>query len=248
MNRRCATGSWAWLVSAGLVLATAGAALGQTAAPAAGDAPAASTQVSESQRQAAMDAAWQVLVALRDYVHAARIMDDPQRRTKDLTEAGERLVSLATHRPGVAPEMLEAYVKLWPAVVARYVAGFEREALTVQARDRHMIVSVVAANPVDAQVHAEVSARLTEALREQGYDGEELARLRDIRLKRELLERGIGYPIEARINLAMRQVDGQWKAIELDIEPVRSGRVTSRTGQPDSAAGGAATQPVPVVR
>ncbi len=221
MNRWLSTGSFAWLVAAGCLLALAGSARAQVASPAT-EPTASATQAAQpagEQLKLAGDAAWAVFQTLRDYVHAAQMTDDPQQRAKALADAQKRLGEEVSLRPGGDPESLSTYVSLWPAVVARYVDGFQRDRMKVIQAGQQVMVIIVAANPDDQKVHDQLLQELTKSLQDQGHTGEDLTTLRDVRLRRELAQQGIGYPVAATIVLNMRNVNGQWKATELDLRP-----------------------------
>lgn len=213
---------------------------GRAAATAPATAP---TVVLPADREAlkpAADAAWAVLQALRDYVHAAQILNDPPRRTEEMAKAKETLNSLVGLRPGGDPDTLATYVSFWPPVVARYVDGFQPDRLHVLPGDQQVQVIVVAANPEDKRIHDELFEQITQRLQGQGYAEESLVSRRQIDLVRELAQKGIGYPIEATFILTMRQFNGQWKATELDLQPPR---VPAAGTQPVRSTPGAALKP-----
>lgn len=223
---------FAWLVAMVLLLALAGIARAQVAG-ATMPATTQATQAANEQLKPAADAAWAVLQALRDYVHAAQILDNPQQRAESLAKARKNLMDLATLRPGGDPETLETYVLMWPVVVAHYVDGFQRDKMTLMQADQHVLVMAVAAKPDDQQKYDELFQQITKDLQSQGFNGDSLASLRQVRLTRDLAQKGIGLPVTAVVQLVMQNVNGQWKASELDLRPPR--------GQP------AASQPVRVV-
>lgn len=169
----------------------------------------------------AADAAWAVLQALRDYVHAAQILDNPERRGEALAKARTTLTGLIGLRPGGDPETLPTYVSFWPPIVARYVDGFQRDKLQVVPGNQQLQVIAVAARPEDKRIHDELLEQITKRLQDQRYTGQNLASRLHIDLTRELAQRGIGYPIHATIVLTMRRFNGQWKATELDLQPPR---------------------------
>lgn len=233
--------SFAWLVAGLLLLAPAGLASVQVVASAAAATMPAATQlaqVADDQLKPAADAAWAVLQALRDYVHASQTLDDPKRRAEGLAKARREILSLISMRPEADGE-LPTYVSLWPAVIARYVDGFERERMTLVAADQQVIVMAEAANPQDKETHDRLYRELTAGLQEQGYSGENLESIRSVRLRRELAQRGIGYPVGATVLITMRKIDGRWKADRLDLRPPH---LPAPGSQP---AGGPATVTLP---
>jgi hypothetical protein len=221
VSLRYSKGLFVWLAAAGLLAARAGLAQAQVVAstrPATVPAATQPAQPGNDQLEPAADAAWAVLQALQDYVHASQILDDPQKRAEGLAKARRELLSLVTIRPE-SDEQLPTYVAMWPAVVARYVDGFQRDRMTLMQADQQVLVMAVAANPQDKETYDQLYRELTASLQAQGYSGESLASLRSVRLKRELAQRGIGYPVTATILITLRKVDGQWKASGLDLRP-----------------------------
>ena len=249
MSQQFTIRSFAWLGAATLLLASAGVARAQDAAPAA-TAPAAASASAASAGQeslkAAADAAWAVLQALRDYVHASQILDDPQQRGQALAKARSTLTSLVGLRPGGDPETLSTYLLLWPPVVARYVDGFKRDKLQVVPVDLQQAkVIAVAANPEDRRVYDQMFREITKSLQDQGYGGQDVESRRKIVLTRELAQRGIALPVTATVVMTMRKVKDpqgkvQWKATELDLPPPRVPGVGS---QPSRGAASAAPPP-----
>jgi hypothetical protein len=194
------------------------------------------TQVAQDRLKPAADAAWALLETMRDYVHASQIVDNPRERAGALAAAKHRLMGLVTLRPGGDSETLSTYVQMWPAVVARYVDGFDRNKMTLMQADRHIVVMALAANPHDQQVYDQILQQIDKDLEEEGLRGEALATRRQVRLIRELAQQGIGYPVSGVVQIILQNVNGQWKASELDLRPPR---VPSVTSQPAAVVGGA---------
>jgi hypothetical protein len=222
---------FAWLGAATLLLVSAGGAWAQDAAAAASSpavASASAPSAGQEPLKPVLDAAWAVLQALRDYVHASQTRGDPPQRGEALAKASRTLTSLVGLRPGGDPETLPTYMSLWPAVIARYVDGFQRDKLIVMPVDPQEVrVIAVAANPEDRQDYDRLFRETTKTLADQGVTGQDLESRRKVVLTRELAKLGIGYPIQATIILTMRKIKDpqgkvQWKATELDLQPPRS--------------------------
>jgi hypothetical protein len=128
-----------------------------------------------------LDAAWAVLQALRDYVHASQTLGDPPKRGEALAKASRTLTSLVGLRPGGDLETLPTYMSLWPAVIARYVDGFQRDKLIVMPVDPQEVrVIAVAANPKDRRVYDQIFQETTKTLQDQGAAGQDLESRRKI--------------------------------------------------------------------
>ncbi len=220
MNQWFATKPFAWLAASAL-LAPLVPAVAQSGEPAPATAPAVTLHglAPATQDQAPAEAAWAVLQALRDYVHASQTLEDPQARTEGMTKARRQLMGLVVAPAEMEQDVLPTYVMLWPAVVAHYVDGFDRSRLTVLRADSQTIVTAVAANPHDQEVYDRLLQEITKGLQDQGYSGPDLAARRQTLLVRELARRGIGYPVAATVILTMQNVKGQWKAAKLDLRP-----------------------------
>jgi hypothetical protein len=230
VSQRFTIRSFAWLGAATLLLLFVGVSRAEDATPAATSpaaAPASAPSAGQEPFKPAVDAAWAVLQALRDYVHASQTPDAPQQRGESLAKASRALTSQVGLRPGGDEETLPAYVSLWPAVIARYVDGFERDKLIAMPVDAQEIrVIAVAANPNDRRVYDQLFQETTKTLQGQGATGQDLDSRRKILLTRDLARQGIAMPVTATVILTMRKVKDQqgklqWKATELDMQPPR---------------------------
>lgn len=222
MNQWFAIRSLTWLAGAALLLVPLVPAAAQAGTDAPATAPAMTLRMpaAASQDEGPSEAAWAVLQALRDYVHAAQILDDPQKRERDLARAQREFMDLVVAPPDMDKEVrLRDYVLLWPAVVAHYVDGFERNHMSVLRAESQTLVTAVAIDPKDQAAYDQVFREITKELQEQGYSGQDLAARRQTLLIRKLARQGVGYPVAATVILTMQTVKDQWKVAKLDLRP-----------------------------
>lgn len=234
-----------------VAIAAMPAAWAQEAAP---DAPATApvaTQVAPAtQSSAAADAAWADLQLLREYIHASRRRAQPG-HPQEFPKVRKDLIDAAYLGQQASPQTVEQVATLWPSVVSHYVDGFQRGNLVVrQPNDQQAIATIAAVNPNDRQVADEVSLEVRKTLQEQGFSGQDLREREVVLVKRELAQRGIGYPLVATIQMRLTKVNGQWKMSGVSLlpplnvvtsHPVSRPRPIGVTSQ--LAPSGAATQP-----
>jgi len=183
----------------------------------------------------AEDVAWAFLQTLKRRVEAARSAD-PARRREALRRAESDLLSLVWNEGAareigkrlgredisIDPGRMAEYVLRWPATVAHYVEGFRRDRLSVHlADDRSAVATLTAAHPGDRKVAQALFEQITEQLRQEGLSGSDLDSRRTVLLRRELAERGIGYPVAAVISISMAKVEGYWRVTGLTLQPFR---------------------------
>ena len=126
-----------------------------------------------------------------------------------------------------------------------YVDGFDRNKLKAIQADQEVVVLAVAANPADQKKYDEFFQQITKTLQEQGLSGDDLATRRQVLLTRDLAGLGIGCPVTAVVQIKMRNVKGQWKAVELDLLQPRVPMAATQPARNHSVRAAPATGPRP---
>lgn len=139
-------------------------------------------------------------------------------------KARKDLVAAAYLGDKATPLDVETLATLWPAEVAHYVDGFQRERLiVVQTGEHDAMASITAVNPEDQEAADKLAAQIRKDLESQGFSGHELQSRQQVLLKRKLAEQGIGMPLAATIQLNLRNVNGAWKLRSVSLVPPAAG-------------------------